>query len=30
VPNSKHYIQYDHPQVVVDTVLEAVSISRGQ
>jgi pimeloyl-ACP methyl ester carboxylesterase len=30
VPNSKHYIQYDHPQVVVDTVLEAVSITRGQ
>ncbi len=30
VPNSKHYIQYDHPQVVVDTVLEAVNIVRGQ
>lgn len=30
VPNSKHYIQFDHPQVVVDTVLEAVDIARGQ
>ena len=30
VPNSKHYIQYDHPQIVVDTVLEAVNIARGQ
>jgi pimeloyl-ACP methyl ester carboxylesterase len=30
VPNSKHYIQYDHPQVVVDTVLEAVNMARSQ
>jgi pimeloyl-ACP methyl ester carboxylesterase len=30
VPHSEHYIQYDHPQVVVDTVLEAVNIARGQ
>jgi pimeloyl-ACP methyl ester carboxylesterase len=28
VPNSSHYIQYDHPQVVVDAVLQAVFISR--
>jgi pimeloyl-ACP methyl ester carboxylesterase len=30
VPGSQHYIQFDHPQVVVDTVLEAVDIARGQ
>jgi pimeloyl-ACP methyl ester carboxylesterase len=26
VPNSTHYIQYEHPQVVVDAVLEAIAI----
>lgn len=30
VPNSGHYIPWDHPQVVVDTVLQAVNIARGQ
>jgi pimeloyl-ACP methyl ester carboxylesterase len=30
VPNSSHYIQYDHPQVVVDAVLQAVTIAREQ
>ena len=30
VPNSNHYIQYDHPQVVIDAVDQAVSIARGQ
>lgn len=29
VPNSSHYIQYDHPQVVVDAVLQAVTIARS-
>lgn len=28
VPNSSHYIQYDHPQVVVDAVLQVVNIAR--
>ena len=30
VPNSNHYIQYDHPQVVIDAVDQTVSIARGQ
>jgi pimeloyl-ACP methyl ester carboxylesterase len=30
VPNSNHYIQYDHPQVVIDAINQAVSIARGQ
>jgi pimeloyl-ACP methyl ester carboxylesterase len=30
VPNSTHYIQYDHPQIVVDAVLQAVAIAREQ
>lgn len=30
VPNSGHYIQYDHPQVVIDAVEQAVSIARQQ
>jgi pimeloyl-ACP methyl ester carboxylesterase len=30
VPNSAHYIQYDHPQIVEDAVFEALSITRGQ
>jgi hypothetical protein len=30
VPNSSHYIQNDHPQVVVDAVLQAVTIAREQ
>lgn len=28
VPNSGHYIQYDHPQVVIDAVDQAVAIAR--
>lgn len=28
VPNSSHYIQYDRPQIVVDTVLQAVEIGK--
>lgn len=28
VPNSGHYIQYDHPQVVVDAISRALSIAR--
>ncbi|MBV8158390.1 MAG: alpha/beta hydrolase [Dyella sp.] len=28
VPNSTHYIQYEHPQIVVDAVMQAVDISR--
>jgi len=30
VPNSGHYIQYDHPQVVIDAVNQAVAIARDQ
>lgn len=30
VPNSSHYIQYDHPQIVVDAVSQAVEIARGR
>lgn len=30
VPNSTHFIQYGHPQVVVDAVLQTVNIARGQ
>jgi len=30
VPNSGHYIQYDHPQVVIDAVNQAVTIARDQ
>jgi len=30
VPNSNHYIQYDHPQVVIDAIDQAVSIAGGQ
>lgn len=30
VPNSSHYIQYDHPQVVIDAVEQAVRIARQQ
>lgn len=30
VPNSGHYIQYDHPQIVEDAVFEALRIARGQ
>lgn len=29
VPNSTHYIQYEHPPIVVDAVLQAVNIARG-
>ena len=28
VPNSGHYIQYDHPQVVVDAISQALAIAR--
>lgn len=28
VPNSGHYIQYDHPQVVVDAVLHALALQE--
>jgi pimeloyl-ACP methyl ester carboxylesterase len=28
VPDSGHYIQYDHPQVVIDAVQQAVAIAR--
>jgi len=28
VPNSGHYIQYDHPQVVIDAINQALSIAR--
>jgi len=28
VPNSGHYIQLEHPQIVVDAVNQAVAISR--
>lgn len=28
VPNSGHYIQYDHPQVVIDAIDQALSIAR--
>lgn len=28
VPNSSHYIQYDHPQIVADAILEAVNVAR--
>lgn len=28
VPNSGHYIQYDHPQVVVDAISQALTIAR--
>lgn len=27
VPNSSHYIQYEHPQIVVDAVMQAVNLS---
>jgi pimeloyl-ACP methyl ester carboxylesterase len=30
VPNSGHYIQLDHPQVVVDAVNQALAIARAQ
>lgn len=30
VPNSSHYIQYDHPQIVVDAVFQAVSVVRSR
>jgi len=30
VPNSGHYIQYDHPQVVIDAVNQAVAIAREE
>lgn len=30
VPNSTHYIQYEHPQIVVDAVMQAVDIARGK
>lgn len=30
VPNSTHYIQYEHPQIVVDAVMQAVDISRKE
>ncbi|HET8898565.1 MAG TPA: alpha/beta hydrolase [Rhodanobacteraceae bacterium] len=30
VPNSGHFIQYDHPQVVIDAVNHAVAIARDQ
>lgn len=30
VPNSSHYIQYDHPQIVTDAVLQAVNIARSE
>ena len=30
VPNSGHYIQYDHPQVVIDAVNQVVAIARDQ
>src|SRR5690348_6101064 len=29
VPNSNYYIQYDHPQVVIDAIDQAVSIAGG-
>jgi len=28
VPDSGHYIQYDHPQVVIDAIQQAVAIAR--
>jgi pimeloyl-ACP methyl ester carboxylesterase len=28
VPNSTHFIQYEHPQVVIDAVLQAIAIGR--
>ncbi|BFI95219.1 MAG: alpha/beta hydrolase [Rhodanobacter sp.] len=28
VPNSGHYIQYDHPQVVIDAIEQVLSIAR--
>jgi len=30
VPGSEHYIQLDHPQVVVDAIRQAVDIARAQ
>jgi len=30
VPNSGHYIQYDHPQVVIDAVNQVVAIAREE
>lgn len=30
VPNSSHYIQYDHPQIVVDAVFQAMNIARSR
>ncbi|MEW9570957.1 alpha/beta fold hydrolase [Rhodanobacter sp. Si-c] len=30
VPNSGHYIQYDHPQVVIDAVNQAVAIAKEE
>lgn len=29
VPNSTHYIQYDRPQIVIDAVLQTVTIAKG-
>lgn len=28
VPDSSHYIQYDHPQVVIDAVLQTVNLAK--
>lgn len=28
VPNSGHYIQYEHPQIVIDAVRQAVALAR--
>jgi len=30
VPNSSHYIQYEHPQIVVDAVMQAVDTSKRE
>jgi pimeloyl-ACP methyl ester carboxylesterase len=30
VPESGHYIQYEHPQIVIDAVRQALAISRSR
>jgi hypothetical protein len=30
VPGADHYIQFDHPQVVIDAVIQPIKISKEQ